>query len=55
MRARIRLQWVMVMIVISMFYGALIAYDSSIASAVAVGYIALVLTIFVVINIWKKP
>ena len=42
------------MIVFSAIYAVLIAEDRDLAEALAVGYIALLLTIFVTVNVWKK-
>lgn len=42
------------MIVFSVVYALLITEDRDLAEVVAVGYIALLLTVFVSVNIWKK-
>jgi hypothetical protein len=42
------------MIAFSAIYAVLIAKDRDLAEAAAVGYIALLLTIFVIVNTWKK-
>lgn len=55
MRPNARLIWCAVMILASVAYAALVSSDASIASAIAVGYVALLLTIFVLTNVWKKP
>ena len=49
-----RLRWSIFMIVFSAIYALLIAKDRDLAEAAAVGYIALLLTVFVIVNIWKK-
>lgn len=49
-----RLRMSIFMIVFSMTYAILIVQDRDLAEVVAVGYIALLLTVFVVINTWKK-
>lgn len=54
MRPSVRLAWCAVMIVGSALYGILVASDPRIASAVALGYVAVLLTIFVANEIWKK-
>lgn len=54
MRPSVRLMWCAVMIVGSALYGILVAADPRIASAVALGYVAVLLTIFVANEIWKK-
>lgn len=55
MRPKARLKLAAGIIVVSLLYGYLVAEDASVASAIAVGYVALLLTVLVVINIWKKP
>lgn len=42
------------MIVFSASYAMLIVEDRDLAEVVAVGYIALLLTVFAIVNIWKK-
>jgi hypothetical protein len=42
-------------IVSSSLYGLVIAYDAAIAEAIALGYVALLLTVFFAVNVWKKP
>lgn len=49
-----RLRWSIFMIAFSAIYAVLIVKDPDLASAVAVGYIALLLTVFTIVNIWKK-
>jgi uncharacterized membrane protein len=55
MKPSTRLIWCAVIIVGSAIYGLLIAYNPRVATAIMVGYIALLLTILVVIHVWKKP
>lgn len=43
------------MIVVSAIYGILVASNPRVASAIMLGYIALLLTIFVAVEVWKKP
>ena len=43
-----------VMILISASYAVLVAKDLELAKAVALGYIALMLTLIVIVNVWKK-
>lgn len=54
MTANNRLRWIAVMIIASALYSVLIAKDPEVASACATGYIAGLLTIFVLVNFWKK-
>lgn len=49
-----RLRWSIFMIVFSASYAMLIVEDRDLAEVVAVGYIALLLTVFAIVNIWKK-
>lgn len=55
MRPSVRLLMCAVMIVGSAFYAVLVSQDTQVASAVALGYVALLLTIFVLVNVWKRP
>lgn len=55
MKARTRLTLSLVMIIGSALYGLLIAEDANIAEAVALGYVALLLTLFLAANLWKRP
>lgn len=55
MRASTRLFWCAMIIVASALYGLLIVRDPTLASAVSTGYVAALLTIFIVINVWRKP
>lgn len=55
MRANARLLWCAVIIVASALYGLLIVRDPELASAVSTGYVAALLTIIVLINVWRKP
>ncbi len=55
MRPSTRLALVIGIILVSAFYAVLVHEDPSVASAIAVGYVALLLTVFILINVWKKP
>lgn len=55
MTSNTRLQISGVMIVVSAAYAILVARDPETATAIAAGYIALVLTAIVLVNVWKKP
>lgn len=55
MTPKTRLSWVGAVIVVSAFYALLVKKDPDVASAVAMGYVALFLTAFVLIERWKKP
>lgn len=55
MRPNTRLFWAAVMIFGSSLYGVLIFYNPRVASSIALGYIALILSIFIAIELWKKP
>lgn len=54
MNPRLRLWLCAGVILLSAAYGLLVAKDRRLAEAVALGYIGVVLTIFAVINVWKK-
>lgn len=51
--ARLRLSFLI--IVASAAYAVLIVKDPAVASAISSWYIAVLLTIFVTINVWKRP
>jgi hypothetical protein len=55
MSANTRLWLVAAVIVISAGYAVLVKRDPGVAAAVAIVYIALLLTVFVLLNVWKKP
>jgi 1,4-dihydroxy-2-naphthoate octaprenyltransferase len=55
MKPRTRLSLSVAMIIGSMVYGLLVALDREIASALMLGYVGLLLTIFATNEIWKKP
>lgn len=43
------------LLALSSTYALLVGWDPELARAVAVGYIALMLTVLVIVNVWKKP
>lgn len=49
-----RLRLVAIMIMLSAIYAVLIVADREIAGVIAVGYIAIILTVFVLVNAWKS-
>jgi hypothetical protein len=49
-----RLRLSILMIFLSVCYAVLVASDRELAGVVAIGYIALLLTVFVLTNLWKK-
>lgn len=55
MTPRHRLIVCVVMILISAAYAVLVAKNLEIAKAIALGYIAVMLTLIVIINLWKRP
>lgn len=55
MRPSLRLGLCFGIILFSFGYAALVAWNPRIASASALGYIVVLLTIFVAVNVWKKP
>lgn len=54
MKPGTRLAWVFGIIVASALYAVLVAKDSDLADNVAIYYVALVLTIFVANQLWRK-
>lgn len=55
MTRRTRLSWILILIIGSAVYGLLVARDPETARTIMLGYIGLVLTIFVSNELWKKP
>lgn len=55
MRPKTRLLMVAFIIVMSAAYAVLVKRDPSVASAIAVGYVALLVTIITAIQIWRRP
>lgn len=55
MSSHIRLKLGALMIFLSALFAVLIAQDPQMASAVASAYVAILLTVFVLSNVWKKP
>lgn len=49
-----RLRLSAVMIILSAIYAVLIVQDRELATAVSSGYVALLLTVFVLTTLWKK-
>jgi len=54
MSASLRLFLCGALILISTVYAVLVARDPATASAIAAGYVALVVTVIFIVNIWKK-
>lgn len=50
-----RLRVVAGLIILSAIYAVLVKENPSLASAVSSGYVALLLTIMIILNVWKKP
>lgn len=55
MTAHSRLFLAFALIVLSAGYAVLVKKDPSLAGAVASGYVAVLLTVFLLINVWKRP
>lgn len=55
MSPKIRLALVAGLIVLSAGYAVLVQRDPTTAAAVASGYVALLLTTIIFLNVWKKP
>lgn len=54
MSASYRLLLCGVLILISAVYAVLVARDPAFAAAIAAGYVAIVVTVILVANLWKK-
>lgn len=50
-----RLKLSAVMILLSALFAVLVARDPQTASAISTGYVAVLLTAFVLANTWKRP
>lgn len=55
MKASLRLFIIAVMIVVSAMYGVLVTKSPAVASAAALWYCAAILTLFVLISVWRRP
>lgn len=53
MKPRTRLSWSLFIIIGSSLYAILVAKDPDIAQALMLGYVGLLLTIFVLNEVWK--
>lgn len=54
MSASLRLLLCGVLILLSAVYAVLVARDPALAAAVAAGYVALVISVFLLVTLWKK-
>lgn len=54
MNPRLRLWLCAGMILLSAIYAVLVSKNVELAKAAALGYIAVMLTVIVIINVWKK-
>lgn len=55
MRPSTRLWLIAGIIVLSAVYAVLVVEDRNLAAAISSGYVALLLTVTLVLNVWKKP
>jgi hypothetical protein len=55
MTAYSRLITVAVIILFSAAYAVLVKKDPALASSIAAGYVAVLLSVVIVLNLWKKP
>lgn len=53
-KPKTRLRWSITMVLSSIVYGVFIIIDADLASAVMLGYVGFLLTIFVMNEIWKN-
>jgi membrane protein YdbS with pleckstrin-like domain len=54
MRPNTRLIWCLIIIIGSALYALLVATNPTIASALMLGYVGVLLTIFVLNEVWRK-
>ncbi len=54
MHPKTRLLLAVLIIIGSTAYGILVAFDRTLAAAISSGYVALLATIFILVNVWKK-
>lgn len=54
MRPSTRLIWSIVIVIGSALYAVLVATDPNIASAIMLGYVGVLLTIFVLNEVWRR-
>lgn len=55
MTPRTRLAMLAGVILISAAYALLVKKDPQVASAIASGYVALMVTIFLLVHVWRRP
>lgn len=55
MTSNTRLRWVGAILLVSTCYAILVAESPQFAAAISSGYVAVLLTVFIVLNLWKKP
>lgn len=55
MTPRTRLKWVGILLILSFGYGVLISISPALARTVAMGYIGIMLTVLVLVEVWKAP
>ncbi len=55
MGTNVRLSLCGVIIVASAIYAVIAARNPGLATALATGYVAVLLSIFIIVNVWKKP
>lgn len=55
MKPSLRLALVAMIIVGSALYGLIVVKSPQLASAVSSGYVAVFLTVFAIVNLWKSP
>lgn len=54
MSASLRLFLCGVLILVSAVYAVLVARNPAFAAAIAAGYVAIVVTVMLIVNLWKK-
>jgi 1,4-dihydroxy-2-naphthoate octaprenyltransferase len=53
-KPKTRFTWALLLVVGSIMYGCIVAYDEELARTLMLGYIGLLLTIFVCVEVWKR-
>ena len=54
MSAKVRFIMSFLIILVSLAYAMLLAVDAELASAISLGYVAILASVFFISNVWKK-
>lgn len=55
MTSSLRLRLCMGVVLFSLLYGVIVVTNPEVASAIAAGYVAVLLTVLIMLNVWRKP